>query len=301
MLLDEWGPLERPQHRVMLVAAMLAFYPVFVTLRTGQLSLLLAVAVLGLYRSARDGRWWIAGAWLTVLTIKPQLVPLAVVYLVARRSWRVLTASAAFTGAVAAATALALGPMVWVDYARHVHYLEQFWGSGTPDYMLNARGVLTRVLGLDHAAEIDVVSYAIWLGALAAAVTVMCRRRLDRAADTRMEFAFVIAVGLFANPHLFIHDTLLWTIPLLLCAAALRDGGCDWQRFARFALAWPLVFAIAGRLDIRSGLLTLFDLHTWTFAAALIAIARHLPPAEGAPQRAVTGVPSAVMYRSWTS
>src|SRR3954454_19762669 len=74
-LLDEWGPFERPQHRVMLVAAMLAFYPVFVTLRTGQLSLLLAVALLGVYRAARAERPWVAGAWLTVLTFKPQLVP----------------------------------------------------------------------------------------------------------------------------------------------------------------------------------------------------------------------------------
>ena len=42
----------------------------------------------------------------------------------------------------------ALGPMIWLDYLHQVHGLERFWGSGTPDYMVNVRGALTRIFGL---------------------------------------------------------------------------------------------------------------------------------------------------------
>jgi hypothetical protein len=86
-------------------------------------------------------------------------------------------------------------------------------------------------------------------------------------------------VALVSNPHLFIHDAAMWTVPLLLCAAALRDAGRDWLPFARFALAWPAIFLIAGALDVRSGPLAWFDLYTWTFAAALWMTGRAVTPA----------------------
>ena len=69
---------------------------------------------------------------------------------------------------------------------------------------------------------------------------------------------------------------LITTVPLLLCAASMRDAGAAWATFAIFALAWPAIFLVAGRLDIRSGPLTWLDLHTWSFIAATVMIARAL-------------------------
>jgi len=300
-LLKEWGADTR-QHRAMIVVSVIAFYPVFVTVKNGQISLALALAVLGVYRAAKAARPWAAGAWLTVLTIKPQLVPMVVIYLVAQRSWHVLGAAAVVGAGVFAATTLALGPGVWIEYLRHVHYLEQFWGSGTPDYMLNARGELTRLFGVAQSAAIDTVSYGIWLAAMALAVIAMWRRRGGEERDTRPEYAYLMALGLVANPHLFSHDTVIWTVPLVLCAAAMRDAGRDWVRFARFALAWPAIFAVAGRLDIRSGPLTWLDLHTWTFVVAVVLIARQLPRPERSEQAAYAPrLHTANLYRSWTS
>jgi glycosyl transferase family 87 len=301
MLLAEWGPAPR-QQRTMLVAAVLAFYPVFVTIKNGQLSLLLALALLGAYRATNAGRPWQAGAWLCALTVKPQLLPVAALYFVARRSWQTLAAAAVCGGALFAVTSLALGPAVWIEYARHVHSLERFWGTGKPDYMLNLRGELTRVFGLARASSIDPAAYAVWLVSLVAAIATVARRRLDRTADTRPEWALVLAVGLFANPHLFIHDAVLWMVPLLLYAASLRDSGQEWRRFAAFALAWPLVFLVAGRLDVRSGALTVFDLHTWTFVAAIVMMARHLPATDRRERtNSTAGLQAVALYRSWTS
>ena len=301
MLQQEWGASTRVE-RWMLAAAVAGFYPVFVTVKNGQLSLVLALAVLGVYRSAKAGRHWAAGAWLTVLTIKPQLVPVIVMYLAATAGWQVLGTAAILTSGVVLATTAALGVDVWLDFARRVHYLEQFWGSGTPDYMLNVRGALIRIVGLDRSPSIDSVAYAIFLAALALSAAVLWRRRSDGQRDTRPDYAFVLAVGLLCNPHLFIHDTVIWIVPLLLCAASMRDAGAGWRPFALFALSWPLVFLVAGRVSVRSGPWAWLDLHTWTFVAAVVLIARQLPPIQQrhSDPRGVRLL-SVEVYRSWTS
>lgn len=300
MLGDEWSVTARHE-RLLLAAAVFAFYPVFVTVKNGQLSLLFALAVLGVYRAARAARDWIGGAWLTVLTIKPQLAPVVVLFLIAQRKWRMLVAGAAIFAGVAGITTLVVGPAAWLEYVRHVQYLEQFWGSGTPDYMLNARGALARIFGVERHAAVDSAAYATWLAGIAIVAGTLWRIRRGQT-DARIVYAFSVAVGLFTNPHLFIHDAVIWTVVLVLGAAAIRDAGAEWRGFAAFALAWPPVFAIAGRLDIRSGPLTLLDLHTWTFAAAIVLIGRRLSSGRPMPDRAAApGFRSVDLYRSWSS
>jgi hypothetical protein len=258
----------------------LGFYPVFCAVRQGQPSILLAVAVLGVYRAARAARHWTGGAWLVVLTIKPQLVPMVVVYLAARRHWRLLGCASAMLAIVVSITAVALGPMIWFDYLRQVRVLEHFWGSGTPDYMLNVRGALTRMIGLDEHVRIDAVSNAVWLAAMVLVGAVLVRRRIDKAHDARPAYAFAIAVALLSNPHLFVHDAVIWTVPLVLYAASIRDAAREWRPFAQFALLWPLVFAAAGALDIKSGRLTWLDPHTWVLIAATVIIGCRWPSAD---------------------
>jgi hypothetical protein len=280
-LCDQWGVTAR-KHQLMLATAVLGFYPTFCAIKNGQASLVLALAILGLYRAEKAARDWTGAAWLVVLTIKPQLVPMAVLYLAARRRWRLLGYASVMVATVAAMTALALGPAIWFDYLTHVRGLEHFWGSGTPDYMLNIRGALTRMFGVDQHVWIDPVSEAVWVAAMALVGFALVRRRIDQADDTRPAYAFVIGLGLLANHHLFIHDAVIWTIPLVLFAASIRDAGDDWRPFARFALAWPIIFAVAGKMDIKSGRLTWVDPHTWVFIATIVIIGRRWP---GAAQR----------------
>jgi hypothetical protein len=268
-LSDEWGVTAR-KHQWMLATAVVGFYPVFCAIKNGQASLLLALAVLGLYRAEKAARHWIGGAWLVVLTIKPQLVPMVVIYLAARRCWRLLGCASAMFAVVLVITALALGPTIWFHYLRNVGALEHFWGSGTPDYMLNIRGALTRMFGLDERVWIDAVSYAAWLAAMVLVAVVLVRRRIDQTDDARPAYAFVIGLALFSNPHLFIHDAVIWTIPLVLYAAAIRDAGGEWLTFAQFALFWPLLFAAASSMNIKSGRMTWVDPHTWLFIMAIV-------------------------------
>jgi hypothetical protein len=278
-VLDEWGADTR-RHTLLLTSAILGFYPVFAALKNGQASILLALAVIGVYRAAKADRPWAGGAWLTVLTIKPQLVPIVVIYLAAGRRWRLLGCASAITMFAVAITALVLGPAIWIDYLRQVPHLEHFWGSGTPDYMLNVRGALTRLFGLDAGAWVEAVSYAVWLASMAVVAALLYQRRLHEADDPRPAYALVIAAALLTNPHLFVHDAFMWTVPLVLYAASLRDAGADWQRFVQFALLWPAIFAVAGSMDIKSGRLTWVDPHTWTLVAATMMIACRWPSAD---------------------
>jgi hypothetical protein len=274
-LCEEWGATTR-EHRFMIATALAGFYPVYCTLKNGQTSILLALAVLGVYRAARDARPWIGALWLVVLSIKPQLVPMLFVYLAVRRSWRTIACAAVLMAAVVGASALVLGPMVWVDYLTKIHALELYWGSGTPVYMMNLRGVLTRAVGLSAHATIDALSKVVWLAAMAVVALVLVGRRADRAADPRPAYAFAVAISLLTNPHLFLHDTIIWTVPLLLSAAARRDAGQSWQPFVRLALAWPLLFFVSGSLlDRNSGRLVWLDpeMTLLVITAAIIGIA----------------------------
>lgn len=271
-LSDEWGTGSR-RDRWMLAVAVLAFYPVFCALRQGQPSVLLALAVLEVYRAERASRPWAVAGWLVVISSKPQLVPMIVLYLAARGCWRALAAAAAMMTATVTITALALGTAIWSEYVGQVRYLEQFWGSGTPDYMLNVRGAVLRVVGLGEHAWIDPVVYAVWLMAMVLVGVLFLRRHIADAPDARPAYAFAVAVAVLTNPHVFVHDTIIWVVPLVLCAAAMRDAGAEWSRFAQFALVWPAVFAAAGgSLSVKYGHVPWLDPHTWLFVAATVVI-----------------------------
>lgn len=251
-LRDEWGSSVRG-HEWVLTCALLAFYPVFCAVNNGQTSILLAVAVLGVYRATERSHAWTAGAWLSVLSIKPQFLPMVLIYLAARRCWRVIGCAILMGVILAVLTTVALGPSIWFDYLTQVRHLEQFWGTGTPAYMLNVRGALTRVIGTGGQAAIDALAYAVWLFAMVLVGIVLVHRRVDRNQDARSAYAFVVAVALLTNPHLFIQDAVVWTVPLVLHAAASRGVSGESPLFAQFALSWPVLFAATRFLDAESG------------------------------------------------
>src|SRR3954453_23357289 len=104
------------QQRWMIALAVLAFHPVFCAIKQGQTSILLALAVLSLYRAAEYDRPWAGGAWLVGLTINPHLVPILVLYLAPRRQWRLLWCGGVLVVANPVVTGIVLGPSVWIDY-----------------------------------------------------------------------------------------------------------------------------------------------------------------------------------------
>jgi Glycosyltransferase family 87 len=227
-----------------LVAAwVLAFFPVVRDLSLGQVSLVLAWAALGLVRAVRDGREGAAAGWLTVFTIKPQLLPALVIWLISRRRYRVLALAGGLGVVLVIASAIVLGPGIWLDYVRRVPGLESYFAA--PLEMPNVRAALLRALPLrPHAAELG--AYAAWLVSLAALAWASLRHRLI---DSQ-SFALSLMVGLVFDPHLFHQDLVIAIVPLTLHVAASRERGEPWRGLATLALAWPLVYLLGRLADL---------------------------------------------------
>ncbi|HEX4406837.1 MAG TPA: glycosyltransferase family 87 protein [Polyangia bacterium] len=239
-----------PNVTALVAVTLAAFYPVLETLQQGQVSALLAVATLACVVAVRQRRAFAAACWLLALSVKPQTLPVVLIVLAARRERRVLGFAIALGAGVALVTTLCLGPHVWWDYVTRLPALERLFGVGTPDHMPTVRGVLTRLLGAPHREAIDAVTLAAWLGAMFAAGIVAVRGRHDP--DARASFAFALAVGALASPHLFPQDVLLWAAPVGLVLALSRDESVEvWRQRARVVLVWPLWFVLARALDIR--------------------------------------------------
>jgi len=251
-LREAWGATTGPT-RWLITTALLAFYPVFQTLNIGQTSLLLGVSAMGLYRAVASSQPLAGGAWLLALTVKPQLMPAVLVFLLARRCWRTTGYFAAMLLAAIVATAAVLGTTIWTTYVIQLRALEPYWGTGTPGHMRNVRGLLTRVVGSIGQPAIDATSFGVWIGGTLLVAGALFAWRLHKATDIRPGYSLALAVGLLVSPHLFVQDVVVWTVPLTLYAAALRDAGQRWQPFATFALSWPVLFAVGHFVDIRTG------------------------------------------------
>ena len=115
----------------------------------GSFSLLMLACFIQSYVALKRGRDGQAGAWLVIGSIKPQLVLLPGLMLLAGRRWRVIAIGALVGGALALIASLALGPAVWRDYLAMLgRYTAEFDRlSVKPQLMWNLRGTLTLVLG----------------------------------------------------------------------------------------------------------------------------------------------------------
>jgi len=243
--------------RATVTTAILAFYPCLYSIAIGQISILLAVAALELSRALERQRPGAAAAWATVLSAKPQLLVPVLVFLAARRRWDVLARVAAIGGALIAVTAAVLGPAIWLDWLRSLRSLERFFASGTPIFMMNLRGSLTRLFGAAHADTVYAVALGAWAAAMGALALALLGRRAagvgDGRAEQRGELGAALALGLLLCPHLFAQDAVMWIAALALYLAARRERGDDLRSFVPFALAWPILFAFAYVVDLGSG------------------------------------------------
>jgi hypothetical protein len=236
-----------PRDRALVAFALAASFPVFLTLREGQVALLLAVAFQGLFTATREGRPRAAAAWLLVLTVKPQLVPVPIVLLIALRRWRVLAWAAGMSAIVAAATAAALGPDIFGHYLAALGTLQRHLGRGVPAAMLSARGFFVRAAGEGHGAVASTLAFVAWA---VAALAFGYRWRRGASRETLASaFAAAFATALFFSPHLFPADLSLWAVPLALIVGATDAGTPLGARFRRFALAWPLAITLGLALD----------------------------------------------------
>lgn len=211
---------------------LLAFPAVLANLQYGQSGpLTAAIACLALTALARrPGR---AGVLLALLTLKPQLLAVTVVLLLATRNWRALATLSATTLLLVLASLLLWGIEPWLIWPDALRLAGRLTGEGA----LPWTQMPTLFAGLrlwQVPASLALLLHALLaLSALTMALLIWLRHR-----DAALRGSAAVLATLLFSPYLFDYELIWLALPLLwLTRLGLRDG---WWRGERelLVLAW---------------------------------------------------------------
>ncbi len=218
-----------PRHEVVALLLLgVSSVCVATTFVNGSTSLLVTLTIVGVVALDRHGDSWRTGVAAAALSLKPQYAILPMVYLLLRRRYRAVAATAGTTAAVVAASLPFTGFAPWREYGpflnRYASTLD-IWNLSErgelwlPRQMLNVRGLLVRVLGDGRVALINALSLVVL--AIGAACVVMIARRAQRGSlDPNVGWAVVIALTVVTSQHSNVGDGALIFVALGLWMSA---------------------------------------------------------------------------------
>lgn len=176
----------------------------------------LAIVVSGV--SHLERRPILAGCLLGLLACKPQFAVAPVVLLAVGRHWRALGAAAASQAALAAASALVLGPATWVEFVGRLSHPGSVFTSSSSDWRaIPSILTLARTLGLPDS----IATAAHWL--VAAGVVLLALRLWRRTTDPGYRAAITGTACVLITPYLRGYDLAL----LLPAVIVLSEAGLD--------------------------------------------------------------------------
>ncbi len=242
-----------------IILGLLAFPGTFVNLITGQNGLLLATFFAAAAWNL-ERRPIVAGVFIGLISVKPQLGILWPLALLCGGHWRALTAAAFTTVALALAAVIAFGAELWVGFANQLmtiqHQLDSGWVSWIkiPTFYGGAR-----LLGFGQG-----LAYTIHF-ALAAIVIAFVGLLWIRRPPIPLRIAALAVATLLVSPRLLVYDFALLALPLtLMLREGLLTGWRPWER-RLLVLCWltpvlGLVIAVMAKIQITPFLLTAFFL-----------------------------------------
>lgn len=277
----EVGGTWSPGERQLALIALLASVDTTSMIRLGQLTWLLLLPVVLMWRAARQERWWSCGLWLGLLVASKVFFLIFVPYLLLTRRW------SALLGAFASCLLWTAAGVAVFGLDSYRNWMSLLGASASWGWdMQNAGlwGLLTRSLTANVMFEpVLMLGPAtvklIWLvlaGGLGLVMLVVaCRDRsqpgLDRA------FALLLASALLLSPLGWNYYFLLPVPPLLaLLMRWKQEGrvtrGCHWLLLLALpGLFWPISWTFAGQ---PSALLTLTigSVYFWTLLCVWLAL-----------------------------
>jgi len=201
--------------RAAAIIAALTPYPVFINFLLGHNGFLTA-GLLGLALAFMEGRPWVSGIFLGLLTYKPQfgiLVPLA---LVASRNWRVLLSTTIATVIFGLAATLVFGFQAWPSFIEAL--VDR--GSALNDdprlslYLLSVSGFLR---AFSISPQIAWSAQLAITGVLAATVYAVWALPISHS----LKAAALAIASLLAAPHAFSYDFCILTVAV---AFLVKEG-----------------------------------------------------------------------------
>ena len=213
LMAPELKSLPRPAMLFILIAA-LAFFPVIVTLMSGQDSILLLLIYAVAYLLLKKDKQWLAGFVLAGALIKfPLLIPFVLPF-VFRRQWEFLAGFVVGSAAVVGISIAITGFSGFLDYFHLLRFLATHPEVGYTNMgdMPVARGFFETIL--PNAPLLRFALVAVLSVALLAFTTKHFRKGTDE--KFNVWFALNIAMALVVCPHLYRHDWTVLFLALLL-------------------------------------------------------------------------------------
>ncbi len=227
--------------RVLILLAMVLSPASVLVVITGQVTFVIAaLTVVGLL--SLKTRPWLAGVLFGVAgAIKPQVMVLLPVAMIATGQWRVLAAAAATASLAALASLAMFGPQAWLDWFAAMPRFEHFIMT-TPGL---ERGVITPT-GLGLSLHLDPAALLFWRLGFGAAGIALAWLVFRRTEDPARRLVALLGGGLLISPYAMHYDAALlapaaalmlthraapraWILALgagaLLCCAAIPHWG----------------------------------------------------------------------------
>ncbi|HSH81492.1 MAG TPA: glycosyltransferase family 87 protein [Herpetosiphonaceae bacterium] len=256
--------------RHMLLTAVLAFRPLYLTFVLGTFSLLMLVCFLQFYLALKRTHDTRAALWLVAGTVKMQLMLLPGVLLLAGHRWRALGAALLAGGAAGLLSAAVLGWQTWIGYFQMLRTVNGIFGRNGiwPEGMYNLKGTLTLLLGNENGPLINqLATLGLLVGALLA-LLIWHGSWQPESPRFELKMALTLLLGLFFGPYVNQHDGLLLVMPALLFYDYLRRREIPRRLYAAFVLSCPFLFLVGeglvgNRLGIRLPVVAMIVLFGW--------------------------------------
>jgi len=240
-----------PRGTVLFLAAFFAVWaPVRVTLRTGQISLVILALILGAEVMRRSGRQVPAGLLLGAALVKPSLAGPFLLYWAWRREWRMVGTALAVVTGLTAVYCVHAGVWPWVAMSAYLRKGVRVW-SGRKGYFEGTTDI--RPLMETLCGGSDWWGWAAAVAVAAAALAVMFWLFRHRKEEENTHLAVVALFSLWAVYHR-VYDSVA-----ALPAAALFVADLEAERRIRLAAAGLaalglLAVSLPGLLTERLGL-----------------------------------------------
>jgi hypothetical protein len=210
--------------RALILLSVAGFQPVLFALGYGTMSPVVFLLLVGTLRAMEDGSPLLAGVFLGLTALKPQLTLLAMPVLLAAGYWKTALTAVGVMAALAMASVAVIGVSGTRDY---VSFLV------SPETLLHP--VPWTVKGLVGTGAPSFIATAVVIVA-AVVVAIRLRPRPDVA------LSMGVLASLFVAQHLNVGDFVLWLLPVWL---AFRAGRPWWLR-AVAAVTWMSGWLVVG-------------------------------------------------------
>jgi hypothetical protein len=234
------------QERLLMVTAILAFWPLAKTLLLGQFSIILLIGLFQTFIAMKNLKLTQSGLWLVLLAIKPHTLFIPAMMTLNKRNWR-MAASALIVGIfLFIFTSLFLGIKPWIQYIQNLLTMSTFYGKlgVNPSGEYTLRGVLSNLLGNSQGNLTNLISSSILLCGMIYVGFLWWKDVSAGSSKFSLYFAFTILLTVILSLHLNPHDALVLVLPAVLFYDYLRQNNYPRKVISILFLLCPTIFFI---------------------------------------------------------